>query len=523
MSSEPDAHDLVAYPANSYPATHPSTLAAIAMLHDLAPAPVDHCRVLEVGCNEGANLIPMAYAIPGSHFTGFDIAGLPIARGRRRIAELGLTNIRLFQADLMDVDGALSGHSALSEQPVLSGEDTPATFDYIIAHGVYTWVPEPVRERLLALCRRHLASNGIAFISYNALPGGHLKNMLRDILTHGMAGIEDPAAAVLHGFQFLRFLTEARPQGDPFRTLLEKELARLEKRGPQAVFHDELSSAHQPVSFAHFMARATAHGLQYLGESTLPPPNDLSYKPAFVHAARSMSHHDPIAQEQVLDFARMRMYRETLLCHAERPLSTDLSIDLLDRLYLSSPVTSSPGKDSVLRIYTLPGGVRMESSHPPTVALLEHLVAARSQALPFLDLATFLSSQGMELDAEFFRLLFQLVVSRMVELHGWAAPVSRTIAHRPTASATARQEAAASNQVTTLLHTTLVLDDPLVKQLLLLLDGTRDRTALLEALHRQNPHLPAVALDEGLENSLQLLNQTGVLLAESPLSLDHKD
>src|SRR5215475_1898088 len=154
MQPASDAYDAVAYPGFPYPNTHPGRLATMAILHGLSPAPAERCRTLEVACGDGANLIPMAYAIPGSEFVGFDIAGLPIDRGRARIGELGLINIRLFQGDLLKVGAELG------------------RFDYIIAHGLYAWVPEPVADRLLALCRELLTPHGIAFISYNALPGG---------------------------------------------------------------------------------------------------------------------------------------------------------------------------------------------------------------------------------------------------------------------------------------------------------------------------------------------------------------
>src|SRR5579875_2980319 len=98
----------------------------MAALHGLSPAPIESCRVLEIGCSEGGNLIPMAYAIPGAEFTGFDLAGQPIARGQERIRALGLGNIRLFQADLVTAD---------------TGPDRGGLgdFDYIVAHGLYSW------------------------------------------------------------------------------------------------------------------------------------------------------------------------------------------------------------------------------------------------------------------------------------------------------------------------------------------------------------------------------------------------
>ena len=174
MYTRADPYDVVPYPGFSYPDTHPDHLAAMAILHGLAPAPVDRCRVLEVACNEGANLIPMAYAIPKSEFIGFDLADLPVERGQQRIRALGLANIRLFQGNLLEAGAELG------------------RFDYIIAHGIYSWVPEPVRNRLLALCHELLTPHGVAFVSYAALPGGHLRNMLREIMLHGAQGHRRP-------------------------------------------------------------------------------------------------------------------------------------------------------------------------------------------------------------------------------------------------------------------------------------------------------------------------------------------
>ena len=124
MPTKQNPYDSVAYPSISHSGTHPDRLATMAILNGLSPAPVERCRVLEIGCNEGANLIPMAYAIPGSEFVGFDLAHLPIERGLERIHELGLHNVHLFEGNLLGVGGELG------------------QFDYIIAHGLYAWVPE---------------------------------------------------------------------------------------------------------------------------------------------------------------------------------------------------------------------------------------------------------------------------------------------------------------------------------------------------------------------------------------------
>jgi tRNA G46 methylase TrmB len=107
----------------------------LAVLFGLSPAHVECCRVLELGCGNGANLIPMALTLPGSRFTGVDLAGTPIAAARTLTDELGLGNIAFHQRDSMELEPGF------------------AEFDYIIAHGVYSWVPPPVRDKLLAVCR----------------------------------------------------------------------------------------------------------------------------------------------------------------------------------------------------------------------------------------------------------------------------------------------------------------------------------------------------------------------------------
>jgi len=148
MKTTPDnAYDRVPY--NSQPAsqTHPDHLAALATLFGLSPAPVEKCRVLELGCGNGANLIPMALTFPGSRFAGVDLAGVPIAAAQALAVELGLENIVFQQLDIMDLDPGF-------------GE-----FDYIVAHGVYSWVPPAVRDKLMAICRANLAPNGVSLLS----------------------------------------------------------------------------------------------------------------------------------------------------------------------------------------------------------------------------------------------------------------------------------------------------------------------------------------------------------------------
>ncbi len=495
MHNSQNLHDTFAYPGFAYPETHPDRLAAMAILHGLTPTPVEQCRVLEIACNEGGNLIPMAHAIPMSEFVGFDLAGSRIQRGQERIRALGLTNVRIFESDLLDAGSELG------------------QFDYILAHGLYAWVPEPVRERMMALCGELLAPNGIVFVSYNALPGGHLRRMLREMMLFHVKDIEEPRKKVCESLAFLRFLLESRPEGDAYRLVIQKQLEEMEKRRPESTFHDWLTEAYHPVLFTEFAEHARKHGMQYLSEATLPPMNDPWFRSEVRSALAGAAGDDILKQEQVLDFMRARMFRETLLCRAERVVRRDFPAEHLRRLLLASQATSAPAETPGARIFTLPDGVRMESNHAAAIALLEELEAKWPRPASLEELEPRLAGTGFLLDEEGVTLLMRLVVARFVEIHAWSAPVAGEVSTFPRASACARQEARTRSFATTLLHGTLRLDDPVVVSLLILLDGTRDRRSLLDAMKGEFPAMQEEGLKSGIESSLKHFLGIGMLEA----------
>jgi SAM-dependent methyltransferase len=495
MHAEDDPHNTFAYPGFPYPKTHPDSLAAMAILHGLNPAPVERCRVLEIGCNEGANLIPMAYAIPTSEFVGFDLAGLRIERGQGRIRELGLKNVRLFQGDLLELGSELG------------------QFDYIIAHGFYAWVPEAVRERMMALCGELLAPDGVAFVSYNALPGGHLRMMIREMMLHRVKDIEDPQKRVSEAVLFLHFLVQSRPEGDAYRLLIQKQLEGMEKRSPEGIYHDWLTDAYHPVLFTEFVEHARKHGLQYLSEAVFPPIDDPAYRAGVRSALDGAAGGDIVREEQMLDFLRMRMFRETLLCRTERVVRRDFPVEHVRRLRLASQATSAPGEKRGTKVFTLPDGASMESNDAGAIALLESLEANWPRAVSPAELEPRFARARLLLDEEGVPLLMRLIVARIVEIHAWSAPVASEVSTHPRASACARLEARTREFATTLLHGTLKLDDPVQACFFELLDGTRDRRALVDAMQAEFPAMSQERIEAGIEANLTILHRAGMLEA----------
>jgi SAM-dependent methyltransferase len=495
MPIQPDRYDTFAYPAFSYLHTHPDHLATMAILHGLSPAPVERCRVLEVACSDGSNVIPMAYAIPAGEFVGFDLAHIPVERAQARIRELGLTNVRIFQGDLLEIGADLG------------------SFDYIITHGLYSWVPEPVRDRLMAFCSEVLAPDGIAFISYNALPGCYLRLMYRDILRFRAGQFEDPEQGTLEALKFLRVIAESRIEDDPYRLYLEDQLKRMEGHASASTYHDELNPEYHPRYFADFVAHARQHGLEYVCDAEIRPAADASYRADLQQAFEEISGGDFIQKEQIFDFCRMRPFRETLLCKAGRPVRHEYSVESFSSLLLASPATSKPGEKPGSRLFELPSGASMETNHPAVMWLLEKLGQAWPRALSVRELLPSLAERGVHLDPAGGLLLIRLAISKMIELHAWNAPVATAISERPRASACIRLAARLGIPGATLLHTTMAFDDPKVRSLVMKLDGTRTRSELVQAMCAEFPEMQTAEMEERLEPNLRIIHMSGALEA----------
>src|SRR5262245_21338275 len=168
MDIMPDAsttsYDVLPYGDRTHPRTHPDLLATVAMLFGMAPAPPERCRVLELGCAGGANLIAMAAALPGSDFLGIDLSARQVASGRERVRAKGLANVELRPMSILDLGEGFG------------------RFDYILCHGVYSWVPADVRDKILAVCGANLAPQGVAYVSHNCYPGWHAWGMVREMM-----------------------------------------------------------------------------------------------------------------------------------------------------------------------------------------------------------------------------------------------------------------------------------------------------------------------------------------------------
>jgi SAM-dependent methyltransferase len=443
------AYDRVPYPGHPFAQTHPDRLATVATLFGLRPAPPADCRLLELGCGDGGNLVPMAYGLPDSAFTGVDLSAAAIERARGLAGALGLANVELHAGDL----------AALG-----AGE-----FDYVVAHGVYSWVAPAERDALLAACRAHLAPHGVAYVSYDVLPGGHLREITRQMLRWHLRDVDDPAERIAGARALLTAVSEAgQPQA-------EWALAQSDP----SLYHDELAEHHEAVLFADFAAHAERHGLRFLAEADV-----------FEMQASGLPEglgRDAIEREQYLDFFKGRMFRQTLLCRAEVE-PREPSAAIVRGMLAAAPVQAIGETE-----FRGPRGATLTTDSDAVKAALLRLGEAWPAAVPVAELG------GDHAVAE---MLLRAYAANFVHLHVWAPDLATEPSERPVAFAPARLQAGRGTRVTTLRHAEVDVPDELGRRLITLLDGTRDRAALLRELGR-----PA---DE-LERSLQGLAAIGLL------------
>jgi len=458
--------------------THPNRLAVMASLLGMKPAPVKRCRVLELGCGDGSNLIPMAYAFPESRFFGVDLAGRPISKGEGMIKELGLQNIALQQMDILDF-------------PKDAGE-----FDYIITYGIYSWVPDSVRDKILEISKANLAPQGVAFVSYNTYPGWRIRQMIREMMQYHVTSCAEPLRKIQQAQALAQFLCQSADQETSIGRLLAEEMREVLKRPEAGIYHDDLASINEPVYFYQFAAHAAKHGLQFLAETQFTTRQDVSATPEMAETLSRLGA-DIVKREQYLDFLECRRFRQTMLCHDRVPVDRDIDFEVLKSakyISLSRLECSQLELDSGKAVkFAGTRGASIWTAHPMAKAALQHLGENWPGAFTVEQLGSAaverLSNAGLVLDStwdsggeDLCQLLLTAYGAGLVEALLEAPDFVLQVSDRPVSSPIARMQLRYGDMVSSLLHTTLEVSDPLAKKLVLLLDGTRDRSAIVEGL-----------------------------------------
>ena len=478
----------IPYESLPVPDSHPERLDALGYLFGLSPADPASCRVLELGCASGGNLIPLAFYFPQSRCVGVDLYANQIATGQALIDAVGLDNVELRQGDILDLDAKSLG-----------------TFDFVIVHGVYSWVPEAVRARILSLCAEVLGPDGIAYVSYNTLPGWRMRGILRDILGYATrrsrSGQEQLAAL---GACLDRMERAVAGLDALSARYLASEIGRLRARPASYVVHEFLESENRPLLFADFVTAAQDAGLRYVCDTDLQTRYPEVVEESVAAALADLS--DPIEREQYLDFVVNRNFRRSVLCRGESRPASEPRIDRLDGMQFAADL-APPRKLDLRRVraapFGRPDGGTVEVHHPLTKAALLHLGRCYPESLALPELVGLSSREvaggGLPGDSgDLVSELYSLVVTGAVELLHRSRQVTGRGAAMPVPTAFASAQLRRGERLTTRWHSVLALDG-FAARVLAQLDGRR-------------------AVDEVVDGLLTEIGQGGLCLDGIPVS-----
>ncbi len=477
-----DSYDEIPYESTPITETDPDRLAVTGRLFGLETPDPASCRVLELGCAAGGNLIPLAWQYPDSRFVGVELSVRQVAEGRNLVDRLGLANVEIRQENILRLNADI-------------GE-----FDYIICHGVWSWVPEEVREHILGLCANCLSPRGIAYISYNVLPGWRLKGMLRDMLLYHLRNIEAPRQRLENAIEFINFLERASAGLEAFHVRqLKSQIKRIRETHPSYFYHEYLEPVNEPFLFSDFMQRAESGGLAYLADTELHSMFPSTMGDEMESALEGLE--DVVTQEQYMDFLGNRAFRQTLLCRGEALNDRALDLERFESFAFYADLTL-PRKLDLRREksqqFRKPDGEEVRVSHPLTKAAVAELGRRYPDSIAFSPLVERASSsvaaagggQYIEAMDHLFGELFSLFVHQCVGASIRARNFPRA-GDRPLLTSLSRALLDEGlNHLATPRHTTITLD-PLARRMAMLLDGKHNVDAIITSLTSDIAEHPA--------------------------------
>lgn len=477
-------YDEVPYASYPYANTQPERLYTIGKLFGMQPVDFRACKVLELGCASGGNIIPMATLFPESTFVGIDLSEVQIKQGKEQIETLGLKNITLKTMSITDINTKFG------------------KFDYIIAHGILSWVPKNVQDKIFEICSKNLTKNGIAYISYNTLPGWNAIRSIREMMLFHTNNFAKPEDKVREARLLLKFITEANAGNKtPYAQGIDAEIETLNECEDSYLLHDHLEDTNEPFYFHQIAERASDSSLQYLGDVAIASMfvGNFEEKTAGILSACSA---DVIKTEQYMDFIRNRRFRSTLFCHKDIVLNRNLKPDCLEDFYLVSQLKAnenlheidlSSQKEVVINFNN---GAILKTANPAVVLAIKILTAQKNKPIATKELLNkVFDTIGSSINKEVARQvildqLLRLVLADAIGISSHPGNFITELSEKPKASELARYQAARNGWITNQKSEKNNID--LFNRVLIqYLDGNNDFDTILDRMvkHVENDEL----------------------------------
>ena len=307
------------YKSYPFPFTTPAYLEAYGALVGLNTPPAKTARVLELGATYGGNIISQAVHNPEATFVGIELSQDQVEKGNKIISDAKLDNVSLVQGDILNFD------------------ETLGTFDYIIAHGFYSWISDEMKDKLLDIISNHLADNGIAYVSYNTYPGWHTMEEVRqlmlfanrghDELTHKEKVLRGKTVGSLVGSQILNY-DNLKERNSKFLGALRSVM----QKDDYYVGHDHLEPHNDPCYFYQFNDHLKAHNLSYVCDADLTLSMVRTYDESIADKLEKLAPNSQADQEQYLDFMLDTTFRKSIICKADAAKNINYDIANPDKV-----------------------------------------------------------------------------------------------------------------------------------------------------------------------------------------------
>ena len=307
------------YKSYPFPFTTPAYLEAYGALVGLNTPTAKTARVLELGATYGGNIISQAVHNPEATFVGIELSQDQVEKGNKIISDAKLDNVSLVQGDILNFD------------------ETLGTFDYIIAHGFYSWISDEMKDKLLDIISNHLADNGIAYVSYNTYPGWHTMEEVRqlmlfanrghDELTHKEKVLRGKTVGSLVGSQILNY-DNLKERNSKFLGALRSVM----QKDDYYVGHDHLEPHNDPCYFYQFNDHLKAHNLSYVCDADLTLSMVCTYDESIADKLEKLAPNSQADQEQYLDFMLDTPFRKSIICKADAAKNINYDIANPDKV-----------------------------------------------------------------------------------------------------------------------------------------------------------------------------------------------
>jgi SAM-dependent methyltransferase len=475
------------YQGKAFRQLHPDHLGAAAALHEIAAAPSERCRLLEIGCGDGWNLLPMAEELPDSEFVGIDLDGGRIELGRQALAALGLENLTLQVADFAALDPSLG------------------PFDYIVAHGVYSWVSDALRTVFFEQLAKLLGERGIAYVSANVYPGWRCVEPARELgLFHAHQSEAREGEPLLARLRSLaRFFAENMPRGTPDAALVAEQYRQLSGASDYLCAFDQLGPT-RPEYFEPIVRRAERAGLCFVADSAMLS-GQYARLPERLRQGIAELTGDSIQREQYADFCALPSFRQFLFSKAPpKPPSAER----LRGLYLVGGFRQADQSDP-----THPGAaafqfgnLKLTVTEPAVKLALLEIGAVFPHALVFEEVEQRVASRLGRDSAppELLASLLELALLGPLTVRARGVVAAKTAGARPRISEASRIQLTVSERATTALHTFATILSVFDREALRAMDGRRTKSEIAKhlALLVQSGAIPMSELGTGSQGDL---------------------